>query len=277
MFQREEADVEIVAVGHSIHTRAFYTDKRGGLGHYIIRLQTDGACQAVVNRVAYRLEPGDLLLCRPGDAYELVVGVESDGARRSTDYFLLMTELERDWFPAWWERHRAIVKCRLGLDDDLIVMWKLIRYEKRRMKQMNPVILESLLHAFFLHLERLITDERGSTAYGRAVANRIKYFIDKRAAEPLRLKDICAEAGLSVSRASQLFKSAFNQSIMDYVIEVRLTMAKEHMLVGGSTLEEIAYKTGFGTYIHFSRTFRARFGVSPSEFRKAAFPFEHSR
>lgn len=264
--------MEIIAVGHSIHTKSFYTDKRSGLGHYIVRLQTDGTCKAVVNRAVNRLDPGDLLLCRPGDTYELMIGEEANGAFRSADYFLLIMA-SQDWFAEWWEKYRHVGKCRLGLDDDLIAMWKLIRYEKRRLKKTNPVILECLVHAFFLHLGRLISEERDSTAYGRAVANRIKYFIDKRAAEPLKLKDICSEAGLSVSRASQLFKSAFNQSIMDYVIETRLTMAKEYMLIGGDTLEEVAYKSGFATYIHFSRTFRSRFGLSPSEFKRTALPF----
>jgi AraC family transcriptional regulator of arabinose operon len=264
--------LEIIAVGHSIHTKSFYTDKRGGLGHYVVRLQTDGTCKAVVNRVANRLDPGDLLLCRPGDSYELIIGDEANGAFRSADYFLLILA-GQDWFAEWWERYRHVGKCRLGLDDDLIALWKLIRYEKRRLKKTNPVILECLVRAFFLHLGRLLSEEKGSTAYGRAVANRIKYFIDKRAAEPLKLKDICSVAGLSVSRASQLFKSAFNQSIMDYVIETRLTMAKEYMLIGGDTLEEVAYKSGFSTYIHFSRTFRSRFGSSPSQFRRLALPF----
>lgn len=266
--------MEIVAVGHSLHTKSFYTDKRGGLRHYVVRLQTDGSCKAVVNRIVNRLEPGDLLLCRPGDSYELIIGEHAAGSSfRSTDYFLLILA-DQDWFVEWWERYRHVGKCRLGLDDDLIAMWKLIRYERRRMKKTNPVILECLVRAFFLHLGRLISEEKETTVYGKEVANRIKYFIDKRASDPLKLKDICAHAGLSVSRASQLFKSAFNQSIMDYVIEARLTMAKEYMLIGGSTLEEIAYKCGFSTYIHFSRTFRTRFGLSPSEFRKEALFFK---
>ncbi|GAA3401262.1 AraC family transcriptional regulator [Paenibacillus hodogayensis] len=265
--------MEIISVGHSIHTKPFYTDKRGGLGHYIVRLQTDGACRVVVNGVTHRLGPGDLLLCRPGDSYELTIGENAGPSFRSIDYFLLISA-EQSWFAEWWERYRYIGQCQLGLDDDLIAMWKLIRYEKRRLKKMDPVILECLVHAFFLHLGRLISEGKRSTAYERSVASGIKYFIDKRAPDKLMLKEICAHAGLSVSRASQLFKSAFNQSIMDYVIETRLTMAKEYILVGGTTLEEVAYRSGFSSYIHFSRTFRSRYGVSPSDFKKTALSIE---
>lgn len=259
--------MDIIAVGHSIHTRALHTDMRDGLKHYVVRLQTDGSCKAVVGNVNYTIRPGDLLLCKPGESYELIIGDDAKGLWRSADYFLLILPGD-PWLSRWWDTFRHVVQIRLGLDHALISMWKLIRYEKRRWKKADAEIVDCLLRSFFLHLGRLILEGNGPSVYDRSVANGIKDYIEKRATTKLTLQDISSHVGLSVSRASQLFKTAFNQSIMDYVIEVRLTMAKEYILIGGNTLEEVAYLCGFSNYIHFSRSFRSRYALSPSQYRK---------
>lgn len=181
----------------------------------------------------------------------------------------MLIEPGEPWLSEWWDKFHAADKIQLGVDDDLISMWKLIRSEKRRLQKANPDIVNCLVQAFFLHLGRLIAEGKGPSGYERSVSNRIKDFIEKRAAGKLTLKDIASHVRLSVSRASQLFKSAYNQSIMDYVIETRLIMAKEYILIGGNTLEEIAYLCGFSNYIHFNRSFRARYGISPSQYKKS--------
>ena len=66
----------------------------------------------------------------------------------------------------------------------------------------------------------------------------------------------------------QIFKKVFKQSINDYAIEVRLSMAREKIAAGEMTLEEIAYLCGFSTYPYFNRTFRTRYGITPSAYVK---------
>ena len=51
-------------------------------------------------------------------------------------------------------------------------------------------------------------------------------------------------------------------------MEVRLNFAIEQMKYTGSTLEEIAENSGFGTYSYFHRVFRRLKGMSPGKFRQ---------
>jgi len=44
------------------------------------------------------------------------------------------------------------------------------------------------------------------------------------------------------------------------------------MLIGGSTLQEIAYFCGFANYTHFNRLFHSRYRMSPSEYRRQLRP-----
>jgi AraC family transcriptional regulator of arabinose operon len=95
----------------------------------------------------------------------------------------------------------------------------------------------------------------------------MKQYIEKHATKPLTLEIISRNAGLSVSRACHLFKATFGQSMMDYCIEIRMSMACEYILYSSLSLERIAELAGFRNYPYFCRAFRMRFGMSPKQYR----------
>jgi AraC family transcriptional regulator of arabinose operon len=255
------------ATGYSVHERPFNSNRKLPLNAYLIRLQMEGVCQATVNGKEYYIRPGHLLLCKPGDQYQLNVPLEKNDPPRSADYHLTLTSDEL-WFKTWWKLFDGSVLIHLGVDEALASTWKQIVYEKRRVKDSSPLILEHLTRVLLLHIQRMCQTDMHVNVYERSVSNQIKMYIERNAAEQLTLKEISASVGLSVSRASQLFKATVNQSIMDYAIEVKMTMAKERMLHDGITLQEIAYLCGFSNYTHFNRLFRSRFGMSPSQYNK---------
>ena len=263
--------MRIVSAGHSTHTRPYYSNQAHGLKYFLVRLQIEGFCQATVNGVQYSIRPGDILLCKPGDSYELMIRHGKNEPPPSVDYYFSMDPSE-PWTQLWWEDYKQSVKLNVGIDEMLISLWKHLVYEKRRVKDSNPDILGYLSRSILLHLKRLIAGGESFNVYDRSVSNQIKMFIEKNATEPITLGDVSSSVGLSVSRASQLFKETFNQSVMDYAIEVRLSIAKERILIGGSTLQEVAFLCGFANYTHFNRSFRLRYRMSPSEYRRQLRP-----
>ncbi|MNP65007.1 HTH-type transcriptional activator Btr [compost metagenome] len=96
----------------------------------------------------------------------------------------------------------------------------------------------------------------------------MKSYIEAHSGQPLTLRQVAAHGGLGISRASELFKEAYGCAVMDYAILMRLNNAREHILYDNITLEEAAYACGFTSYTHFSRMFRKRYGLSPSEYRQ---------
>jgi len=176
------------------------------------------------------------------------------------------------WLDDWWNQYQDLIHYYVGFDETLILMWKLLSKEKSRTLDARQDILDQLVKALLLHLGRLMSLGPKVNAYEVSIANQLKQYIETNAVEPLTLSTICASAGLSVSRASEVFKKAFDQSIINYLIDVRLSMAKERIFARGFTLEEVAYNCGFKTYGHFNRMFRSRFECSPSDYRKRLNP-----
>nr|WP_275436227.1 helix-turn-helix transcriptional regulator [Vibrio sp. Of14-4] len=61
------------------------------------------------------------------------------------------------------------------------------------------------------------------------------------------------------------FKSATERTFTDYLTEVRLDYACRRLL-NGQKVSDVAFECGFNDPSYFSRRFRHRFGVSPTQF-----------
>ncbi|MBM7567817.1 helix-turn-helix transcriptional regulator [Paenibacillus sacheonensis] len=67
----------------------------------------------------------------------------------------------------------------------------------------------------------------------------------------------------------QLFRKQFQQSPMDYVKSTRLNEAYRKLCTTDMPVAEIALMSGFANSFHFSREFKAKFGRTPTEARRA--------
>jgi len=80
---------------------------------------------------------------------------------------------------------------------------------------------------------------------------------------------IAGACGISVNYLHKLFQSE-NLQIESFIYAQRLETCRNLLrdpLHNEKTLQQIAYKTGFNHPSHFSRLFKEKFGMSPSEFR----------
>lgn len=78
--------------------------------------------------------------------------------------------------------------------------------------------------------------------------------------------------GISPRAIQKLFERE-SRTFSDYVLERRLERAWHRLVAaegGGLTISAIAFEVGFGDLSYFNRSFRKRFGRSPSQVRAAA-------
>lgn len=84
---------------------------------------------------------------------------------------------------------------------------------------------------------------------------------------PLSVRQLAAQAGISVRQLERLVQNAFGESPMRYYLKLRLQVARNHLFYGRMPIQQIAEVCGFSSPAVLSRTFRAYFGVSPRAFR----------
>lgn len=97
---------------------------------------------------------------------------------------------------------------------------------------------------------------------------RILKYIENNYMNRITIADIAGEAGLSQSHFMKYFKNTMGTSFIDYLNEYRLTMASRLLLSSDSTILNIAVEVGFDNLSYFNRTFKRRFGQTPSAYRK---------
>jgi AraC-like DNA-binding protein len=130
---------------------------------------------------------------------------------------------------------------------------------------------------------RALPIERADTAIG-AVIDRLAGGIERPATldarieralarihqmegRTLALSDLAAHVHLSESRLSHLFKQEIGIPLQRYLLWYKV--AQTAFSIGrGMSLTDAAIDAGFADNAHFSRTFRAMFGITPSQILK---------
>jgi AraC-like DNA-binding protein len=78
--------------------------------------------------------------------------------------------------------------------------------------------------------------------------------------------DILAKkVAMSASTLQRKFKRLYNQGIYEYYYNYRLEEARRMLLVKEVPVQEVAYTLGFKDAAHFSRSYKKKFGFSPSQ------------
>jgi AraC-like DNA-binding protein len=102
------------------------------------------------------------------------------------------------------------------------------------------------------------------------IRQRIRAFIDRQLSNPdLSCQSIAAHHGISARYLRKLFEGS-NESVSAWIWKRRLDQARRDLvdpLLSHIAITSIGYEVGFKNAAHFSRAFKARFGVTPREFR----------
>jgi len=81
--------------------------------------------------------------------------------------------------------------------------------------------------------------------------------------EPLALSSIARAIGLSTRQIERLFGRHLNCSPGKYFLDLRLHKAHDMLSQKGYSLTDISLACGFKSTAHFSRAYRARYGLTP--------------
>jgi len=98
---------------------------------------------------------------------------------------------------------------------------------------------------------------------------RLKQNLPARLREDLTAETLAEIAGVSLRTLQRIFRERFDTTPMSWLMEARLLEAARVIRAGDDPVTKIAYRVGFKDPSHFTRRFKARFGVSPNEYRRS--------
>jgi AraC-like DNA-binding protein len=103
--------------------------------------------------------------------------------------------------------------------------------------------------------------------YARRV-ERARAMIDACYAEPLSLSMLARDAGMSLFHFARIFAELEGRPPHRVLIDVRLAHAAARLRAGAG-VTDTCFAVGFGSLSHFATAFRRRYGVRPSDLRRA--------
>ena len=97
---------------------------------------------------------------------------------------------------------------------------------------------------------------------------KARYYIQQRLCEKLSLEDIALQVDCSAEHLARSFKKFHLKTIMNYITDERIKMAKELLIESNTKIKDIAESLGFCTVSHFCYIFKEKEHISPQQWRK---------
>ena len=113
----------------------------------------------------------------------------------------------------------------------------------------------------FRSLKSSLTDQS-------VLVNEVIKYILNHISEDLIVKMLAAVFTISENYLYKSFMKIAEQSPSQFIIQMRLDLAKNYLASGIMSIQKITHEIGFTSQQHFSRAFRQHEGMSPSQYQK---------
>lgn len=135
------------------------------------------------------------------------------------------------------------------------------------LKAPYPETLKDLARRLHDESHTLFADRRipASGENRLALADRALEVMNRRYRETIGIAQVADELGVTANYLSTVFKKEVGKGFTQKLTELRLDKAKELLRRPGANIGEVARSLGYQSSRHFTRLFKERFGVTPSQ------------
>ncbi len=230
-----------------------------------------------INNEIYDVEEGDLLILNPGVMHESLSGEQGEEA--TTEFFVGFSDIQLPDYPPNF----------LPIPDGGHIMHTTGEFRQKvmricaNMEEENLICKEGryfMLKSYLMQLILLVIREQsenisttGSYAFKsvnrKYVVERMVAYFEEHYSEKISLDQIAENMYLSPFYISKIFKSETGDTPIHYLINIRMEKAKKLLEdKKESSIQEIAAMVGYDDAYHFSKLFKKRYGIAPSQIRK---------
>lgn len=128
-------------------------------------------------------------------------------------------------------------------------------------------INEQLAALCCLLMEQSWHPETGNSPKGVKPLLEIKEYLENHMAEKITLDRLSEKFYINKYYLARLFKNEYGITTGDYLLQVRISHAKELLRFSALSVEEVGEHCGIAPLYYFSRIFKQAEGISPRDYR----------
>ena len=134
----------------------------------------------------------------------------------------------------------------------------------------KAICMQLLTHAIRLSASKSIAEEKKGTLHQSSgqIVNKVIEYIYLHYSEELSNKRLGEMVGVSPNYLSKLFQKHIGVTLHSFLIQYRLEKARDLLLSAECNISEVSLRCGFSSITTFSKSFKAKWGMSPSEYIK---------
>jgi len=99
------------------------------------------------------------------------------------------------------------------------------------------------------------------------IVRKMAKMIVKDPSKDYSLELLALESGLSQAKLQEGFKLLYTRTVTEYIRHIRLEAARDYIRTTDLNISQIVYTIGFSSRSYFSKIFKRKYGISPSEFQ----------
>lgn len=249
----------------------FIIDRPNGMKGYIMNLTVKGRGKIFSGEHEFIVEPGDLLLFPPEAVHYYGRADDSNEWYHRWVYFRPRAYWA-DWlrWPHEVERVGHIKLADQQLANEFDSLFLNIEETHKEIRPMSEQLAMNLLERLLIRCYE-VTSLADHAPMDHRILEACQILSASLSAE-FSIEELAERVFLSPSRLAHLFREQVGVSIVRWREDQRIIRAKLLLQTTPLPVAVIGQQTGYDDQLYFSRVFKKRVGVSPSEYRKSSSP-----
>jgi len=142
-------------------------------------------------------------------------------------------------------------------------------FEAEQQTRSRDLLMNSILYEYLFLLVKQFPNKRPVVGENRAnYVEEVLRFIEGAYCDPITVQDIADHLSLNRSYLHRMFKAVMGTSIQNYLLDYRIRRACTLLKNTDLPIHVVARSVSYQDALHFSKLFRQKKGVSPSEYRE---------
>lgn len=241
-----------------------HTSRRDNLISYLFFIVESGVGELVYNKISYSLSPGDCVFIDCKTSYSH----STDGNLWSLKWCHFYGPSLTNIYAKYIERGGQPVFTPVNIVSFRHI-WQQLYSTAESSDHIRDMKINEGLNSLLTRIMRESWNpDRQHEGRKRRSCLSVKVYLDEHYAEKIILDNLASVFYMDKYYLTKCFKEEYGLTISQYLLQVRITRAKQMLRFTDEKVETIGIMCGIGAANYFSRTFKKIEGMSPSEYRE---------